>query len=204
MRTPSSGARTRPSRGLVLLAALALPAAIGSAGCGSTSPAQPIAAPSTAAPASTPQASAAPGAVVALDPATGSSLWKSVSHYDGATQLISTGGSLYLGTGDGFLVALDAASGAEQWKVKLTPNGASVHNPAAADGFVFAGTAGSGFVAVDTKTHQVAWTGDLHGDDTGTAVASGGIDRKSTRLNSSHTVISYAVFCLKKKRQLTW
>src|SRR5947207_11145296 len=27
-------------------------------------------------------------------------------------------------------------------------------------------------------------------------------DRKSTRLNSSHTVISYAVFCLKKKRTL--
>src|SRR5437588_6154590 len=27
----------------------------------------------------------------------------------------------------------------------------------------------------------------------------GGGDRKSTRLNSSHTVISYAVFCLKKK-----
>src|SRR5436190_12885227 len=26
------------------------------------------------------------------------------------------------------------------------------------------------------------------------------LDRKSTRLNSSHTVISYAVFCLKKKR----
>src|SRR5256885_13079175 len=27
----------------------------------------------------------------------------------------------------------------------------------------------------------------------------GGSDRKSTRLNSSHLVISYAVFCLKKK-----
>src|SRR5438034_1452212 len=27
------------------------------------------------------------------------------------------------------------------------------------------------------------------------------IDRKSTRLNSSHTVISYAVFCLKKKKK---
>src|SRR5207244_9339882 len=26
----------------------------------------------------------------------------------------------------------------------------------------------------------------------------GGIDRKSTRLNSSHQIISYAVFCLKK------
>src|SRR5438034_4658811 len=28
------------------------------------------------------------------------------------------------------------------------------------------------------------------------------LDRKSTRLNSSHTVISYAVFCLKKKKVL--
>src|SRR5258708_24068322 len=28
----------------------------------------------------------------------------------------------------------------------------------------------------------------------------GGGDRKSTRLNSSHQIISYAVFCLKKKR----
>src|SRR5436190_15778516 len=30
-----------------------------------------------------------------------------------------------------------------------------------------------------------------------------GQDRKSTRLNSSHTVISYAVFCLKKKKKYT-
>src|SRR5947208_11543474 len=28
----------------------------------------------------------------------------------------------------------------------------------------------------------------------------GGADRKSTRLNSSHQIISYAVFCLKKKK----
>src|SRR5256885_6079934 len=28
-------------------------------------------------------------------------------------------------------------------------------------------------------------------------------DRKSTRLNSSHLVISYAVFCLKKKKNIT-
>src|SRR2546430_12553477 len=28
-------------------------------------------------------------------------------------------------------------------------------------------------------------------------------DRKSTRLNSSHSQISYAVFCLKKKTQIT-
>src|SRR5256886_8543718 len=29
-------------------------------------------------------------------------------------------------------------------------------------------------------------------------------DRKSTRLNSSHSQISYAVFCLKKKIQIRW
>src|SRR5256885_11444324 len=28
------------------------------------------------------------------------------------------------------------------------------------------------------------------------------LDRKSTRLNSSHLVISYAVFCLKKKKKI--
>src|SRR2546426_4864568 len=32
--------------------------------------------------------------------------------------------------------------------------------------------------------------------------AGGGEDRKSTRLNSSHLVISYAVFCLKKKKDI--
>src|SRR5258708_9796624 len=32
------------------------------------------------------------------------------------------------------------------------------------------------------------------------AAASGNTDRKSTRLNSSHQIISYAVFCLKKKK----
>src|SRR2546429_2943294 len=31
--------------------------------------------------------------------------------------------------------------------------------------------------------------------------SSGNIDRKSTRLNSSHGYISYAVFCLKKKKK---
>src|SRR5690349_24137530 len=33
-------------------------------------------------------------------------------------------------------------------------------------------------------------------------VASGRVDRKSTRLNSSHVEISYAVFCLKKKNMI--
>src|SRR5690242_21001592 len=33
-------------------------------------------------------------------------------------------------------------------------------------------------------------------------VAAAGADRKSTRLNSSHMSISYAVFCLKKKKKI--
>src|SRR2546426_7331323 len=35
------------------------------------------------------------------------------------------------------------------------------------------------------------------------SVAAADLDRKSTRLNSSHLVISYAVFCLKKKKTQT-
>src|SRR2546427_2726728 len=36
---------------------------------------------------------------------------------------------------------------------------------------------------------------------TSTLCAPAGRDRKSTRLNSSHSQISYAVFCLKKKKK---
>src|SRR5256885_9708534 len=42
---------------------------------------------------------------------------------------------------------------------------------------------------------------DQHAD--GAVADLQGEDRKSTRLNSSHLVISYAVFCLKKKNQTT-
>src|SRR2546429_5954589 len=41
---------------------------------------------------------------------------------------------------------------------------------------------------------------ELLSETPGSAVAYGQVDRKSTRLNSSHGYISYAVFCLKKKK----
>src|SRR2546426_3833321 len=41
-------------------------------------------------------------------------------------------------------------------------------------------------VSLDSSTELALWRGG---------------DRKSTRLNSSHLVISYAVFCLKKKKK---
>src|SRR5256885_6410434 len=52
-----------------------------------------------------------------------------------------------------------------------------------------------GFVGVSAKSIRVAGV-------TAAAMASVSApsDRKSTRLNSSHLVISYAVFCLKKKK----
>src|SRR5258708_8069060 len=40
--------------------------------------------------------------------------------------------------------------------------------------------------------------------DVSLAVGLGREDRKSTRLNSSHQIISYAVFCLKKKKRKTY
>src|SRR3712207_8990736 len=57
--------------------------------------------------------------------------------------------------------------------------------------------------------------GELGGDQTGGDVAharaavpldgaAGDADRKSTRLNSSHANISYAVFCLKKKQNISF
>src|SRR2546430_16421948 len=47
---------------------------------------------------------------------------------------------------------------------------------------------------------SVAWT--YRTAELGAGLARAGkLDRKSTRLNSSHSQISYAVFCLKKKKQ---
>src|SRR5258707_3490191 len=50
----------------------------------------------------------------------------------------------------------------------------------------------TGDFRIDGILHQAMW---------GRLVACGRLDRKSTRLNSSHANISYAVFCLKKKKE---
>src|SRR5439155_13692304 len=55
------------------------------------------------------------------------------------------------------------------------------------------------FPGVSTeRAHRMGKFRDLWGKDP--ARATGRQDRKSTRLNSSHVAISYAVFCLKKKK----
>src|SRR5256886_3887228 len=55
-----------------------------------------------------------------------------------------------------------------------------------------------GAVTIDPKNPKVIWVGT--GEAWTRNSASIGEDRKSTRLNSSHSQISYAVFCLKKKK----
>src|SRR2546427_5642082 len=52
--------------------------------------------------------------------------------------------------------------------------------------------------------YQIGSTGIiLDGEVVNTGSAPSPSDRKSTRLNSSHSQISYAVFCLKKKKKLS-
>src|SRR5256885_9240019 len=52
------------------------------------------------------------------------------------------------------------------------------------------------------RFEPIAFSDDNNGHYGGVIVTSAK-DRKSTRLNSSHLVISYAVFCLKKKKNTT-
>src|SRR3712207_7243707 len=58
-------------------------------------------------------------------------------------------------------------------------------------------------LALAFETMQVQWTGEFIFALVWLGlVLSVGADRKSTRLNSSHANISYAVFCLKKKKTI--
>src|SRR5947207_4576510 len=59
----------------------------------------------------------------------------------------------------------------------------------------------SGIVIPDTAAEKPD-QGEVTAVGKGKRTDEGQLDRKSTRLNSSHTVISYAVFCLKKKKKI--
>ena len=58
------------------------------------------------------------------------------------------------------------------------------------------GAFGDKVVAIRAENDQV-----LNGVQTPVFYRLDVVDRKSTRLNSSHALISYAVFCLKKKKK---
>src|SRR3712207_7298416 len=56
-------------------------------------------------------------------------------------------------------------------------------------------------VLAETGSIEVPGKGTLQAGGTILVIPELGRDRKSTRLNSSHANISYAVFCLKKKKK---
>src|SRR2546422_5216704 len=51
------------------------------------------------------------------------------------------------------------------------------------------------------RERRTQLAGSLSGGEQQMLAIGRGLDRKSTRLNSSHGYISYAVFCLKKKKE---
>src|SRR3712207_8278570 len=80
--------------------------------------------------------------------------------------------------------ALDLLDGHEEWGVKLLVDRATLEGAARADAEPAEEGLGSG------GTYLVQRRRERETRE----------DRKSTRLNSSHANISYAVFCLKKKK----
>src|SRR5437763_11129037 len=60
----------------------------------------------------------------------------------------------------------------------------------------------SGF-KIALRDLEIRGAGNLIGAEQHGHIAAVGLDRKSTRLNSSHRCNSYAVFCLKKKKTET-
>src|SRR2546429_2376849 len=93
------------------------------------------------------------------------------------------------------------------WRQRGGGTSASVHACLRGSGLPTSGAiAGGGFLRLSTRSGTSSrsasvWRGAvsvgwLRGD------AAAPSDRKSTRLNSSHGYISYAVFCLKKKKKI--
>src|SRR5438034_3571906 len=83
----------------------------------------------------------------------------------------------------------------------LFPYTTLFRSPDTAHRTLAATTIGASSAAVNGMTSVADADSARNGEPGTLTVVAGELDRKSTRLNSSHTVISYAVFCLKKKKR---
>src|SRR5256884_3314831 len=129
--------------------------------------------------------------------------------YDGAMGIVSepivVDGVIYVSAPLSKIYAVEASTGKLLWKydpqIRLdqalngsysarTNGGVAVWN-----GRGYVGTGDCRLIAIDAATAAKIWEATVC-EPTQTGITG---DRKSTRLNSSHGYISYAVFCLKKK-----
>src|SRR5207253_8162918 len=80
----------------------------------------------------------------------------------------------------------------------------SVQDPLTTSAVNVEGTLNVLLAARDEGVRRVVYTSSssVYGSSAELPARESGPDRKSTRLNSSHVAISYAVFCLKKKTNL--
>src|SRR5207244_13243870 len=73
--------------------------------------------------------------------------------------------------------------------------------PSYCSGILYVNTFGGRTVALDSHNGHRIWQRFGAKKPSTPAIAGPRLDRKSTRLNSSHQIISYAVFCLKKQKK---
>ena len=96
------------------------------------------------------------GNVVALDPATGKSVWRTELEVDLSAGPGVGEGLIVVGSADGMLIALDADSGAELWRANLT--GESLAQPVIKDGTVVTMTIDNRLRAVSAFDGAERWT----------------------------------------------
>src|SRR3989475_11944445 len=75
-----------------------------------------------------------------------------------------------------------------------------IHVPHASGGVAFDNKHDEIYITTEHANQIIVYSRKAQGDDDPLRIIQGPKDRKSTRLNSSHSQISYAVFCLKKKK----
>ena len=112
-----------------------------------------------------------PGVIHAVDATSGHERWHSAAAIPGG--LTIGDGGIYVAS-KGVIVALDATTGTERWRYSA-PSAGLFHNPALANGVVYAGSDLGGVVAVDAATGTLRWHADTGTDGTTTAVVANGI-----------------------------
>src|SRR5574339_442519 len=102
-------------------------------------------------------------------------------------------GHIFFGSDDNYIHAVNLNTGRMAWRFETADYVRST--PFVVRELVYAGCETGDYYAIDFRG-DLKWR--FHAKR---AITSSTVDRKSTRLNSSHQAISYAVFCLKKKKK---